>query len=140
MHPQLNKKLLSFVRRSLTAIALLFTALLSFSQSYTTNDSVRIYALLNHADEEALTGSLETAMVYARQALQISKAKKMLRGEGFANLKIADILVQQESPDDLTEFFAGALKTGARLKDSFMIALACYQQGEYLMYKDELGE
>jgi two-component system, NarL family, sensor histidine kinase UhpB len=140
MHPQLNKKLLCFVRRSLTAIALLFTALLSFSQSYTTNDSARIYALLNHADEEALTGSLETAMVYARQALQISKAKKMLRGEGFANLKIADILVQQESPDDLTEFFAGALKTGARLKDSFMIALACYQQGEYLMYKDELGE
>ena len=54
----------------------------------------------------------------------------MLRGEGFAHLKIADILVQQESPGDLMAFFTEGLEIGARLKDSFMMALACYQQGE----------
>ena len=64
----------------------------------------------------------------------------MLRGEGFAHLKIADILVQQESPGDLIAFFTEGLEIGARLKDSFMMALACYQQGEYLMYKDQLEE
>jgi two-component system, NarL family, sensor histidine kinase UhpB len=141
MHPlKLNKHGLNCVNVSLLITVLIFASTLSFSQTYTRHDSARIYTLLEQADQESLTGSLDTAMAYARQALQISKSKRMLRGEGFATLKIADILVQQESPDDLNDFFAEALKTGARLKDSFMMALACYQQGEYLMYKDELEE
>jgi two-component system, NarL family, sensor histidine kinase UhpB len=135
-----DKNVILFVRISLIVIFSLTANTLSYPQSYTHQDSARIYTLLNHADEEALTGSLDTAMIYARRALQISKAKKMPRGEGFALLKIADILVQQDSRDDLNEFFTEAMKTGTRLKDSFMLALACYQQGEYRMYKDELEE
>ena len=49
-------------------------------------------------------------MKYARLALQLSKEKKMLRGEGFAKLKIADILFQQESPIDIKEYLAKDLK------------------------------
>jgi signal transduction histidine kinase/tetratricopeptide (TPR) repeat protein len=142
MHfPSLHRNGLNHVIKSLLAvICVLYLVHPSIAQSYTRNDSVQIYALLNQADEEALTGSLDTAMVYARHALQVSKGKKMLRGEGFAHLKIADILVQQESPGDLIAFFTEGLEIGARLKDSFMMALACYQQGEYLMYKDQLEE
>src|SRR5687768_7037625 len=117
----LNKMALFPVRISLTALCLFLASPFSFGQSYTASDSARIYALLNHADDEALTGSLDKSMLYARQALQISKIKKMPRGEGFAILKIADLLVQQESPDNLSDFFAEAYKIGARLKDSFMI-------------------
>ena len=117
------KKVHAFILKSLLpAIFFLHACLFSNAQSYNRADSGRIYSLLAQADEEAVTGSLDTAMVYARQALQLSKAKKMLRGEGFARLKIADILVQQESPDDLTELFTEAMKTGTRLKDSFMMA------------------
>lgn len=139
--PYTHRKVYAFILKSLlTAIILLYTAFFSIGQSYNRADSARIYSLLAQADDEAVTGSLDTAMAYARQALQLSKTKKMLRGEGFARLKIADILVQQESPDDLNEIFTEAMKTGTRLKDSFMIALTCYQQGEYLMFKDNLEE
>jgi two-component system sensor histidine kinase UhpB len=79
-------------------------------------------------------------MKYAQLALQVSKDKKLLRGEGFAKLKIADVLYQQESSDNLNEYFAEGLKIGAQLKDSFMMALACYQQAQYLMYADKLDE
>src|SRR5687767_3118782 len=105
MHfPPFHRNGLTHVIKSLLAvICILYFVHPSIAQSYTRNDSVQIYTLLNQADEEALTGSLDTAMLYARHALQISKGKKMLRGEGFAHLKIADILVQQENTGNLTE-------------------------------------
>ncbi|MEP7376564.1 MAG: tetratricopeptide repeat protein [Chitinophagaceae bacterium] len=111
-----------------------------FSQSYTAKDSVRIYKWLNRSDEEAVTGSLDTAIKYARLALQVSKEKKMLRGEGFAKLKIADILLQQESPLDIKDYLDEANKIGTQLKDSFMMALTAYQQGQQSMYNDQLEE
>jgi signal transduction histidine kinase len=103
-------------------------------------DSVEIYHYLSQADEETISGSLDSAMKYAQLALQVSKEKKLLRGEGFAKLKIADVLFQKESDDNLADYFAEGLKIGAQLKDSFMMALACYQQGQYLMYEDQLEE
>jgi two-component system sensor histidine kinase UhpB len=110
------------------------------AQSKTQKDSVQVYHWLSQADEETTSGSLDSAMKYAQLALQVSKDKKLLRGEGFAKLKIADVLYQQESSDNLNEYFAEGLKIGAQLKDSFMMALACYQQAQYLMYADKLDE
>ncbi|MFM9908532.1 MAG: tetratricopeptide repeat protein [Chitinophagaceae bacterium] len=106
--------------------------------SYTLNDSIRIYKWLDKSDRESLTGSLDTSLNYARLALQISKEKKMLRGEGMAKLKIADIMSQQESKEDFTGFFTEGLRIGTLLKDSFMMALACYQHGQHLMYNNQL--
>ncbi len=135
-----HENLSHFIKQAGTLIVVVFFVLPLFAQTYTRNDSVQIYKWLNKADGEAVTGSLDTAMKYANLALQLSKEKKMLRGEGFAKLKIADILSEQESQADLTVFFAEGLKIGVQLKDSFLLALACYQQGEYLMHKDQLEE
>ncbi len=136
-----NKKYYCHVLNiSLIVIIGIFYGPSLIAQSYTRNDSVQIYKWLSQADEEAVTGSLDSAMKYARLALGVSKEKKMLRGEGFAKLKIADILVQQDSPVEVADFFTEGLKIGTQLKDSFLMALACYQQGEYLMYKDQLEE
>jgi two-component system, NarL family, sensor histidine kinase UhpB len=88
----------------------------------------------------AVTGSLDSALQYAKLALQVSKEKKMLRGEGLAKLKVADILSQQESADDITGLFAEGLKIGTQLKDSFMMALACYQHGQHLMYEHQFED
>jgi signal transduction histidine kinase len=90
------------------------------------------------ADKEALSGSLDTAMNYAGLALQLSKEKKMLRGEGFAKLKIADISVQKNDKADVAEYLTEGLRIGTQLKDSFMMALTCHQQAESAMYNDKL--
>ena len=122
------------------AIAAVFFCSTVFAQAYSSKDSVRIYSWLNQADEEAVTGSLDTAMKYANLALRLSKEKKMLRGEGFARLKVADILSEQERPVDVHEYFLEGFRIGSQLKDSFMMALACYQQGQYIMHNDQLEE
>ena len=127
-------------REVIVATSMVIFSFPVFSQSYYPKDSILIYKWLNQSEEEAITGSLDTALKFARIALQVSKEKKMPRGEGFAKLKIADILLQQESPVDVNEFISEALNIATQLKDSFMMALACYQQGEYLMYKDQLEE
>ena len=126
--------------RTLAILLAVFPYHIVSSQSYTRNDSVQIYNWLSQADEQALTGSLDSAMTYAKLALQTSKAKNMRRGEGFAGLKIADILLQKESTDDPKPFFAEGLKIGSQLKDSFMMALVYYQEGAYHMYNDRLEE
>jgi signal transduction histidine kinase len=110
------------------------------AQSYTRNDSIQIYKWLNLADEESITGSLDTAIKYAKVSLQLSKEKKMARGEGFAKLKIADILFQQENDTGLPGLYMDALKIGMQLKDSFMMALTCHQQGQFQMYNGQPEE
>jgi len=64
----------------------------------------------------------------------------MLRSEGFAKLKIADILFQKESPVSINEFYGEGFRIGTELKDSIMMALACYQQGQYIMYEDQFED
>ena len=129
-----------FLKRICIIVTFLFFSFYPFAQSKIQNDSTEIYQWLDRADTEALTGSLDSALAYAQNALKSSKQKKFLRGEGFAQLKVADILFQQESPDDLKVYYSEGLRIGADLKDSFMMALASYQKGQYLMYEDKLEE
>lgn len=110
------------------------------AQSYSNADSVKIYKLLDAADQEAVTGSLEVALRYTQQALQLSREKKMLRGEGFARLKEADIIIQQLNTGKIDHLIDDALKIANQLKDSFMLALACYQHGQSFMYNEQHAE
>lgn len=107
------------------------------AQSYTINDSIQLYKLLNRSDEESLTGTLNQALQFAQDALSISITKKMLRGEGFASLKIADICVQKDSTANALLYIKKGWDIGTRLKDSFMLALSSYQEGQYRMYNNE---
>src|SRR5688500_19003226 len=129
-----------FIKTTCILIGMIFFISPVFPQAYTKNDSIQVYKWLDKADDEAVTGSLDSAMKYATLALQLSKTKKMLRGEGFGKLKIADILFQKESPVNVKEFYGEGYRIGTYLKDSFMMALACYQQGQYIMYEDQLEE
>lgn len=131
----------SFVMKKVcTLMGAVFFVSHIFAQAYTKNDSIRIYKWLDKADDETITGSLDSAMKYANLALQLSKEKRMLRGEGFGKLKVADILFQKESAVNVIEFYGEGLRIGTQLKDSFMMALACYQHGQYLMYEDQFEE
>lgn len=127
-----------------TALTMLLLVLFSIpaanAQSYEKADSVKIYKLLASADEEAVTGSLDNAMQFTRQALQWSREKKMLRGEGYARLKEADIIIQQSSTGKIDHHIEDALKIATQLKDSFMLALAFYQHGQSMMYNEQHPE
>ncbi|MBS1656067.1 MAG: tetratricopeptide repeat protein, partial [Bacteroidetes bacterium] len=125
-----------------TGILVLTTFFFSYNnailaQSYSKTDSAAIYKLLNDADEVSFSGTLDSAMQLAKQALQLSENKKMLRGKGFALLKVADIAVQRSDSGDMEKLFSDALKIGTQLKDSFLLALAYYQQGQYYMYNEQ---
>ncbi|MDP4264849.1 MAG: tetratricopeptide repeat protein [Bacteroidota bacterium] len=130
----------------LIAVKFLLFLLLSFvtvevkAQRYNSADSARIYKLLDAADDIAVKGTLDSAMHLANLAWQLSKEKKMLRGEGFSLLKIADISVQRSDSNDAEGLLADALKIGTQLRDSFIVALAYYQRGQYYMYKELYGE
>ncbi|HSC39450.1 MAG TPA: tetratricopeptide repeat protein, partial [Chitinophagaceae bacterium] len=128
------------MKRYFSIVLAVVACLPAMAQTYTPKDSTRIYAWLDQADEEAVTGSLDSAKVYAREALQASREKKMLRGEGFARLKMADISIQQDSHAEVNDLYSESMRIGTLLKDSVMLALTCYQRGEYLMYRDELDE
>ncbi len=118
---------------------LLFIVLLcaTVSIAQPSADSARIFAWLTKADNAVFNTKLDSGLYYSNLALQLSKEKKLLRGEGFAKLRIADIWVQQSHPGNVTELFADGLKIGTQLKDSFLMALACYQHGQYLMYNND---
>lgn len=107
------------------------------AQSYSKGDSIKIYKLLASADEEAVTGSLDNAMRFTQQALQWSREKKMLRGEGFARLKEADIAIQLSNTAKVDHFIEEGTRIAYQLRDSFMLALASYQQGQSQMYNEQ---
>jgi two-component system, NarL family, sensor histidine kinase UhpB len=135
-----KKRLKDLSQRICAAIAALFLSIPLIAQPQRHTDSIEIYQWLNKADEEAISGSLDTAMTYALFAFNLSKEKKMLRGQGFAKLKIADILFQKEKDIDIDAFYGEGFRIGAKLKDSFLMALACFQHGQYVMEEDRLDE
>jgi signal transduction histidine kinase len=120
------------------ALSLVYTSVCS--QTNRIKDSTEVYHWLDKADQEAVTGTLPVALQFAQTALQLSKDKRVLTGEGFARLKIADILVLQSIDIGVEDHLSEAIRISGMLKDSFMLALACYQQGQFYMYNDRYTE
>lgn len=106
-----------------------------WAQSYTKADSVKIYALLDSADT---ADEMEQGMQLARQALALSKKTNMRRGEGWANLKIAYLLVENTENADVKTYWTTGLQIANQLNDPFMVAIAETQQGKYWMYNNDL--
>lgn len=109
----------------------------AFAQTYTRADSTKIYALLDSAD---VANEMSQAMQYAKQALDLSQKTKMRRGEGWANLKIAYLLVENTENAYVKNYWETATRIGEQLKDNFMLAIAEIQQGKYMMYNNNLLE
>ncbi|MFN8353283.1 MAG: tetratricopeptide repeat protein [Spirosomataceae bacterium] len=114
---------------------LISSSLSALAQSYTKADSTRIYALLDSADAAA---EMAQAMRYAQKALQLSQKTHMLRGEGWANLKIAYLQVENTENADVKHYWDTGIRIAQQLHDSFMLAIAETQQGKYSMYNNDL--
>jgi len=64
----------------------------------------------------------------------------MLRGQAYAHLKIADIAYRKAETDSLIYHDSIALKIATQLKDSFLVALANYQLGQYYLEDEKYDE
>ena len=105
------------------------------AQRYTKADSLKIYGLLNAADAAE---EMSQALQLAKQALSLSQQTAMSRGEGWANLKIAFLLVEHTPNTDVRQYWEIGTRIATQLNDRFMLALAELQQGKYWMYNNDL--
>lgn len=98
---------------------------------YASKDSLRIFSLLDEADKFKEVSNLDSAASLCRRALQLSRDKKMLRGEAFADLALGDIRYRLSEWVAMKTYDSAGLQLGVRLKDSFLIALAYYGLGKW---------
>lgn len=101
--------------------------------SYSAKDSIEIYSLLDQADILDYNGRLDSAINTTKKALQLSRMKGMLRGEGFANLKIADLQLKKGNTAELNQHYAVGERIGLVLKDNFLLGLAYNQMAQFAM-------
>ena len=109
-------------------------------QKYGKEDSLRIFKYLEKADLLAEKSQLDSALFYGKLALEESGRIKLLRGESYANLKIADILYRKGEQELLGKYDSAALRNAVALKDTFLIALSYYQLGQYFLEFKKLNE
>ncbi|MFZ1256801.1 MAG: tetratricopeptide repeat protein [Saprospiraceae bacterium] len=113
-------------------LALLWTQYGGAQSLYTIQDSILIYSLLDAADEKDFEGKIEDAFLQVKKALFISQEKQMRRGEGYANLKIADLLLKKSQYENIKFHLNEGLRIGFEIKDSLMMGLAYHQKSQYL--------
>lgn len=126
-------------------IALLFFLLFASGAAYSqpagsTIDSVKIWSWLNRADDLAAVSLLDSARQFVTLALHASNEKRMLRGQAYAHLKMADIAYRKNETRSLVYHDSTALMIATRLRDSFLLALAHYQLGQYYLEDEKYEE
>ena len=108
--------------------------------AYTEKDSIAIFQLLDQTDELDFAGLQEEALKTAREALRLSREKKMLRGEGFANLKMADLFLKKSDYAQLEYHYKEGEHIGNLLRDSFILGLTFHQRAQYTLITNKLDE
>ncbi|MBK7695439.1 MAG: hypothetical protein IPI30_14295 [Saprospiraceae bacterium] len=99
---------------------------------YTNKDSIEIYLLLNEADEIDIQGKLDEAMSSIKRARQLSQEKRMKRGEAYACLKMADLLLKKSEYEKIDEHLKAGFQLGSAIHDSLIMGLAFLQKSQYL--------
>ena len=134
-------KLLYRTGKFFLLVSFAFSSVAAHSQLlYSPADSTKIFSWLNKADELTEISIFDSARHYANLALNTSKEKRMLRGQAYAHLKIADIVYRKAGTESLIYHDSIALKIATQLKDSFLIALAHYQLGQYYLEEEKYAE
>ena len=131
MSPPIKK-----IRTCLPAILVvtLFLPVDLFAQSgYSVKDSIKVFALLEKADQQIASSLFSKVRESAENAMEFSRQKKFLRGEASAHTTIADIYYRNSESTKMAFHDSASLKIGLQLRDSFIIALSYYQTGQMLL-------
>ena len=114
--------------------------LLAAQPLYSSGDSVKVFSLLEKADQQITSSQLSEAQQSATEALEFSRQKKFLRGEANAHTTLADIYYRRSESPKMGYHDSASLKIGLQLKDSFLIALSYYQLGQMLLDENKITE
>jgi len=114
--------------------------LLAAQPLYSSGDSVKVFSLLEKADQQITSSQLSEAQQSATEALEFSRQKKFLRGEANAHTTLADIYYRRSESPKMGYHDSASLKIGLLLKDSFLIALSYYQLGQMLLDENKITE
>lgn len=107
---------------------------------YSPADSAKIWSWLNRADDLSDVSLLDSASHFVKLALNASNEKRMLRGQAYAHLKMADIAYRRNETNSLVFHDSTAVRIAIQLKDSFLLALAHYQLGQYYLEDEKYDE
>jgi len=119
---------------------LLFPIVLAAQSPYSYRDSMKVFSLLEKADQQITGSQLNEARQSANEALEFSRQKKFLRGEANAHTTLADIYYRQSESVKMGYHDSASLKIGLLLKDSLLIALSYYQLGQMLLDDNKITE
>ncbi len=104
------------------------------------NDSTEIFSIINKADSYFERQQYDSAMQWAANAEEFSRTKKWLKGQGWAIVKMTEILIAQRQLDRAADLASQSHKIGIKLNDSLLASVALMQQGQVKMYGDYYDE
>jgi signal transduction histidine kinase len=96
--------------------------------------------LLASADELIEKCRFDSASHFAQKAIEESRSKKFMRGEAYARLKLGEIHYNKSDFAPAGALDSAALKIGAQIKDTGLIALSHYQLGQLLLENQQYQE
>jgi hypothetical protein len=99
----------------------LIPMLLSGQPLYSSKDSVKVFSILEKADQQIAGSLLSEAHQSASEALEFSRQKKFLRGEASAHTTLADIYYRRSESTKMGYHDSASLKIGLQLKILFSL-------------------
>ena len=113
---------------------LLILPLHIFAQhSYSPRDSIEISRLLDSAQAHTDRAQYAAANSLGKQAMDASRRKNFLRGEGYSHNKLADIAYQEGDFSEMKLRDSLAMKIARQLRDTAMLAESYELHGLYEM-------
>lgn len=122
--------------RLLVCLVIVQASLCSFAQN-NHSDSVKIFSLLKQSDVLLDLAKHDSAMLYAKQALDLSRKQQYAKGEGWSLIKLGDILIADDQLKEATANAATITRIGRQLKDSTIVAVSLLHRAQIKLYEGD---
>lgn len=116
-------------------------ALQAFGQSQKQSDSIKVFRLIDKADTHYYEAVYDSALYYCDKAETLAKQLNYPKGQAYANIKKAEILIERDEwLDRALTTAAHTLGLGQKANDSLVISIAILQQAQVKMYQNKVTE
>lgn len=119
------------------SIFLTVTNLLGQSASVIRSDSLRVFNNLKKADYYLDRSLPDSALLFARSALDYARVKSYHFGINWSLAKLGDSYVLGDSLDEAYQNANQLYTVGAKAKDSVLIAISYLHKAQVKLYKDD---
>lgn len=103
-------------------------------------DSTTVYSIIDNADKHFNRQSYDSALLLAGRAEAIAKSQKLYKWQGWALVKMTEVLIEQRQLKKAYVLAQQTQKIGTRINDTMLMSVALLQQGQSKMYEEEVDE